>query len=100
MSAPLRELIDDDDAQHAVFDSVAWQQVAAMSHKRARPLTAAEQRRASTIPEFDDPDFMAKLHTDAAPMNDRVRLFVRLWQSFDPALRAEFLREIGVRRTG
>lgn len=93
-------VIDEEDAPHSLFNSAAWQQIAATGHRRARPLTAAERRRADAIPDFDDPDFMAKMHTDAAPLRDRAALFIRLWNSFDPDLRAEFLSDVGAGRTG
>jgi hypothetical protein len=35
------------------------------------------------LPDFDDPDFLTKLHTDNAPLPERKRLFVRLWNSFE-----------------
>lgn len=89
-------IVDEADVPHPIFDSPAWHQMAAMCHRRARPLTKAERRRAAAIPSFDDPEFEAKLHTDAAPLAERVRLFVRLWRSFDPGIRAEFLEDIGI----
>ena len=32
------------------------------------------------LPDFDDPDWDVKVHTDSAPLEDRKKLFVRLWQ--------------------
>lgn len=43
------------------------------------------------LPDFDDPDFLSKLHTESAPLADRKRLFVRLWGGFDLADKRAFL---------
>lgn len=45
-------------------------------------------------PDFDDPDFLAKLHTDSAPLPDRKRLFIRLWKGFESVDRKAFLTRL------
>ena len=46
------------------------------------------------LPHFDDPDFLTKLHTDSAPLPDRKRLFVRLWNGFDHEDKRAFLSRV------
>lgn len=46
------------------------------------------------LPHFDDPDFLTKLHTDSAPLADRKRLFVRLWDGFELEDKRAFLSRI------
>ncbi len=46
----------------------------------------------SDIPDFDDPDFFVKLHTDCAPLADRKKLFVRLWNAFELEDKKAFLK--------
>ena len=46
------------------------------------------------FPHFDDPDFLTKLHTDSAPLADRKRLFVRLWNGFELEDRRAFLSRV------
>ena len=46
------------------------------------------------LPDFDDPDFLTKLHTDSAPLPDRKRLFVRLWNSFEFEDKRVFLSRV------
>jgi hypothetical protein len=46
------------------------------------------------LPDFDDPDFLTKLHTDSAPLPDRKRLFVRLWNSFELEDKRAFLSRV------
>lgn len=46
------------------------------------------------LPDFDDPDFLTKLHTDNAPLPDRKRLFVRLWNGFDLEDKRAFLSRV------
>ena len=46
------------------------------------------------IPDFDDPDFLTKLHTDSAPLPDRKRLFVRLWSGFELDDKRAFLSRV------
>ena len=41
---------------------------------RSPPLTAIEKRRAEQIPDFDDPDFLAKLGAGTTAHDRRVRL--------------------------
>lgn len=46
------------------------------------------------LPDFDDPDFLTKLHTDSAPLPDRKRLFVRLWNGFELKDKQAFLSRV------
>ncbi|PYC47767.1 hypothetical protein DI396_06580 [Litorivita pollutaquae] len=46
------------------------------------------------LPDFDDPDFLVKLHTDSASTPDRKRLFIRLWESFTTDDQRAFLSRI------
>jgi hypothetical protein len=46
------------------------------------------------LPDFDDPDFLAKLHADTAPLPDRKRLFVRLWNCFGVEDQRAFLLRV------
>lgn len=46
------------------------------------------------FPHFDDPDFLTKLHTDSAPLPDRKRLFVRLWNGFELEDKRAFLSRV------
>ncbi|NKX42201.1 hypothetical protein HGG71_12125 [Rhodobacteraceae bacterium R_SAG2] len=46
------------------------------------------------LPDFDDPDFLTKLHTDSAPLPDRKRLFVRLWNGFELEDKQAFLSRV------
>lgn len=46
------------------------------------------------IPDFDDPDFLTKLHTDSAPLSDRKRFFVRLWNGFELEDKRAFLSRV------
>lgn len=46
------------------------------------------------LPDFDDPDFFTKLHTDCAPLPDRKRLFVRLWNTFEFEDKRAFLKSV------
>jgi hypothetical protein len=46
------------------------------------------------FPHFDDPDFLTKLHTDGAPLVDRKRLFVRLWNGFELEDKRAFLSRV------
>lgn len=46
------------------------------------------------LPDFDDPDFLTKLHTDSAPLPDRKKLFVRLWNSFEIEDKRAFLLRV------
>jgi len=46
------------------------------------------------LPDFDDPDFLTKLHTDSAPLPDRKRLFVRLWNGFELEDKRAFMSRV------
>lgn len=46
------------------------------------------------LPDFDDPDFLTKLHTDGAPLADRKRLFIRLWNGFKTEEKRAFLARV------
>ncbi|OAN86076.1 hypothetical protein A8B74_07470 [Sulfitobacter geojensis] len=46
------------------------------------------------IPDFDDPDFEVKLYTDSAPLDDRKRLFVRLWDGFSTEDQRAFMSRV------
>jgi len=46
------------------------------------------------LPDFDDPDFLTKLHTDSAPLPDRKRLFVRLWNGFEIGDKRAFMSRV------
>lgn len=66
---------------------------AAIEYRQSRGTVQVEISGPS-IPEFDDPDFSAKLHMDSTPLNERKQFFVRLWESFDRTDRIAFLRKI------
>jgi hypothetical protein len=46
------------------------------------------------LPDFDDPDWDVKVHTDSAPLGDRKKLFVRLWKGFCEKDQKAFLSRI------
>ncbi|WP_139236442.1 hypothetical protein [Sedimentitalea nanhaiensis] len=46
------------------------------------------------LPDFDDPDFLTKLHTDNAPLADRKQLFVRLWNGFENEDKRAFMSRV------
>lgn len=46
------------------------------------------------LPDFDDPDFLTKQHTDSAPLPDRKRLFIRLWNGFELVDKRAFLTRV------
>ncbi len=46
------------------------------------------------FPDFDDPDFEAKLFTETAPIDIRKRLLVRVWNTFTDEDRLSFLRRV------
>ena len=46
------------------------------------------------LPDFDDPDWDVKVYTDSAPIEDRKKLFVRLWQGFREVDRKSFLSRV------
>lgn len=61
----------------------------AEEYRRNRPTNRGDDE--CELPDFDDPDFLSKLHTESAPLADRKRLFVRLWGDFDIADKRAFL---------
>ncbi|TDE36319.1 hypothetical protein [Antarcticimicrobium sediminis] len=46
------------------------------------------------LPDFDDPDFVTKIQPDSAPLPDRKRLFVRLWNGFELEDKRAFLSRV------
>lgn len=68
---------------------MAWADICRNARKRS-----PAKGDPALIPDFDDPHFEAKLRPETAPLNERKRLFVRLWNSFPESDRAAFLRNI------
>ncbi|MEQ3730293.1 MAG: hypothetical protein ABNH38_23125 [Tateyamaria sp.] len=65
----------------------------AEEYRRNRPADPHPELECD-LPHFDDPDFLTKLHTDSAPLSDRKRLFVRLWNGFDLEDKRAFLTRV------
>ena len=65
----------------------------AEEYRRNRPVDPHPEIECD-IPDFDDPDFLTKLHTDSAPLPDRKRLFVRLWNGFEPEDKQAFFSRV------
>lgn len=65
----------------------------AEEYRRNRPADPHPEIKCD-LPHFDDPDFLTKLHTDSAPLPDRKRLFVRLWNGFKLEDKRAFLSRV------
>jgi hypothetical protein len=61
---------------------------------RPPPLTTEERRRLADIPDFDDPDFEAKLGTATATIAQNKRALVRVWNALSDEDRRVFLVRI------
>lgn len=57
---------------------------------RSPVLSAADKRRMATIPDFDDPDFEAKLGVGTIDQNKRA--LVRIWNGLSDGNRRKFLK--------
>lgn len=78
--------------REAYGSSTIFEEVA-KEYRRNRPASTHSQIECD-LPHFDDPDFETKLHTDSAPLPERKKLFVRLWNTFETEDRRAFMSRV------
>lgn len=80
---------------HPIFDSLAWWDICA--NRKPVQLTPDQELAAANLPDFDDPLFDFKLHYTAVPLEERKRLFVCLWETFDYRTRLDLAARVSGR---